>query len=350
MPAMSDESVIVKENGTIFLAGPPLVKAATQEIVSAEDLGGADVHTSISGVADHFAKDEPSALTKVRQIVGALPADPQLQSPMSKNSSSFVEEPLYPLSDLLSIIPEDNRIPFDVRQILARVLDGSRFHEFKERFGKSIVCGFGKIHGLPVGIVANNGILFSDSSLKAAHFIQLCGQRKVPILFVQNITGFMVGKEAENNGIAKDGAKLVTAVSCAPVPKLTLIVGGSHGAGNYGMCGRAYDPRFLFTWPNSRISVMGGPQAASVLSTVKSDQIEKETGTPMSPEEIDDFEKPLLEKYEQEGSPYFATARLWDDGVIQVEDTRKVIGQALRVVSKDFSEPKRGGIYGVFRT
>ncbi|KAL9186330.1 hypothetical protein ACHAXT_005568 [Thalassiosira profunda] len=351
VPAMSDESVIVKKNGTIFLAGPPLVKAATQEVVSSEELGGADVHTSISGVADHFAKDETSALAKVREIVGALPTDPQLQSATPKNSSSFVEEPLYPLSDLLSIIPEDNRIPFDVRQILARVLDGSRFHEFKERFGKSMVCGFGKIHGLPVGIVANNGILFSDSSLKAAHFIQLCGQRKVPILFVQNITGFMVGKEAENNGIAKDGAKLVTAVSCAPVPKITLIVGGSHGAGNYGMCGRAYDPRFLFTWPNSRISVMGGPQAASVLSTVKNDQITKETGNPMTPEEIAEFEKPLLEKYEKEGSPYFATARLWDDGVIQVEDTRKVIGQALRVVSKDFETAKKAGsTYGVFRT
>ena len=214
-----------------------------------------------------------------------------------------------------------------------------------------MVCGFGKIHGLPVGIVANNGILFSDSSLKAAHFIQLCGQRKVPILFVQNITGFMVGKEAENNGIAKDGAKLVTAVSCAPVPKITLIVGGSHGAGNYGMCGRAYDPRFLFTWPNSRISVMGGPQAASVLSTVKNDQIAKETGNPMTSEAIAEFEKPLLEKYEKEGSPYFATARLWDDGVIQVEDTRKVIGQALRVVSKDFETAnKEGSTYGVFRT
>eukprot|EP00581_Thalassiosira_minuscula_P017511 CAMPEP_0183714224 /NCGR_PEP_ID=MMETSP0737-20130205/8825_1 /TAXON_ID=385413 /ORGANISM="Thalassiosira miniscula, Strain CCMP1093" /LENGTH=1220 /DNA_ID=CAMNT_0025943131 /DNA_START=51 /DNA_END=3713 /DNA_ORIENTATION=- len=351
VPAMSDESIIVKKNGTIFLAGPPLVKAATQEVVSAEDLGGADVHTSISGVADHFAKDEPSALAKIREIVGALPSDPQLQSIVPKNSSSFVEEPLYPLSDLLSIIPEDNRIPFDVRQILARVLDGSRFHEFKERFGKSMVCGFGKIHGLPVGIVANNGILFSDSSLKAAHFIQICGQRKVPILFLQNITGFMVGKEAENNGIAKDGAKLVTAVSCAPVPKITLIVGGSHGAGNYGMCGRAYDPRFLFTWPNSRISVMGGPQAASVLSTVKNDQIEKETGTPMSSEEIIEFEKPLLEKYEQEGSPYFATSRLWDDGVIQVEDTRKVLGQSLRVVSKDFGDDvKRGSTYGIFRT
>lgn len=350
VPAMSDESVIVDKNGTIFLAGPPLVKAATQEVVTAEELGGADVHTSISGVADHFAKDEPSALAKVRQIVGSLPADPKIRSPMPRNSSSFIEEPMYPLSDLLSIVPEDNRIPFDVRQILARVLDGSRFHEFKERFGKSIVCGFGKINGLPVGIVANNGILFSDSSLKAAHFIQLCGQRQVPILFVQNITGFMVGKQAENSGIAKDGAKLVTAVSCAPVPKITLIVGGSHGAGNYGMCGRAYDPRFLFTWPNSRISVMGGPQAASVLSTVKNDQMEKQTGKPMSQEEIVAFEKPLLETYEQEGSPYFATARLWDDGVIQIEETRTVLGQALRVVSKDYKPLRDGNTYGIFRT
>lgn len=350
VPAMSDESVIVHKNGTIFLAGPPLVKAATQEVVSAEDLGGANVHTSISGVADHFAQDEPSALAKVRQIIGALPSDPCLQSPVPKNTSSTVEEPHYPLSDLLSIIPEDNRIPFDVRQILARVLDGSRFHEFKERFGKSIVCGFGKIHGLPVGVVANNGILFSDSSLKATHFIQLCGQRNVPILFLQNITGFMVGKDAENAGIAKDGAKLVTAVSCVNVPKITLIVGGSHGAGNYGMCGRAYDPRFLFTWPNSRISVMGGPQAASVLSTVKSDQIESDTGSRMSAEEIAAFEQPLLDKFEEEGSPYYATARLWDDGVIQVEDTRRVLGQALRVVSKDFSSEQGGSKYGVFRT
>lgn len=350
VPAMSDESVIVHKNGTIFLAGPPLVKAATQEVVSAEELGGASVHTSISGVADHFAQDEPSALAKVRQIIDALPSDPLLQSPVPRNASSAVEEPLYPLSDLLSLIPEDNRIPFDVRQILARVLDGSRFHEFKERFGKSIVCGFGKIHGLPVGIVANNGILLSDSSLKATHFIQLCGQRNVPILFLQNISGFMVGKDAENAGIAKDGAKLVTAVSCVNVPKITLIVGGSHGAGNYGMCGRAYDPRFLFAWPNSRISVMGGPQAASVLSTVKSDQIEKKTGSRMSAEEVSEFEQPLLEKYEEEGSPYYATARLWDDGVIQVEDTRKVLGQALRVVSKEFgSEQHVGSKYGVFR-
>jgi len=351
VPAMSDETVIVNKNGTIFLAGPPLVKAATHEVVSAEELGGATVHTSISGVADHFAQDEPSALAKVRQIIGALPSDPRLQSPVPKNTSSTVDEPLYPLSDLLSIIPEDNRIPFDVRQILARVLDGSRFHEFKERFGKSVVCGFGKIHGLPVGIVANNGILLSDSSLKATHFIQLCGQRNIPILFLQNISGFMVGKDAENAGIAKDGAKLVTAVSCVNVPKITLIVGGSHGAGNYGMCGRAYDPRFLFTWPNSRISVMGGPQAASVLSTVKSDQIESKTGSRMSAEAVSEFEQPLLEKYEAEGSPYYATARLWDDGVIQVEDTRKVLGQALRVVSKDFSSEKHDGSkYGVFRT
>eukprot|EP00573_Skeletonema_grethae_P001610 CAMPEP_0201690570 /NCGR_PEP_ID=MMETSP0578-20130828/3987_1 /ASSEMBLY_ACC=CAM_ASM_000663 /TAXON_ID=267565 /ORGANISM="Skeletonema grethea, Strain CCMP 1804" /LENGTH=1141 /DNA_ID=CAMNT_0048175601 /DNA_START=214 /DNA_END=3639 /DNA_ORIENTATION=+ len=350
VPAMADENVIVHKNGTIFLAGPPLVKAATQEVVNAEELGGASVHTSISGVADHFAQDEPSALAKVRQIIGALPSDPLLLSPVPRNTSSTVEEPLYPLSDLLSIIPEDNRIPFDVRQILARVLDGSRFHEFKERFGKSMVCGFGKIHGLPVGIVANNGILLSDSSLKATHFIQLCGQRNIPILFLQNISGFMVGKDAENAGIAKDGAKLVTAVSCVNVPKITLIVGGSHGAGNYGMCGRAYDPRFLFTWPNSRISVMGGPQAASVLSTVKSDQIEKKTGSRLSAEEISEFEQPLLEKYEEEGSPYYATARLWDDGVIQVEDTRRVLGQALRVVSKEFSSEKHvGSKYGVFR-
>ena len=352
VPAMSDESIIVHGNGTIFLAGPPLVKAATQEIVSAEELGGAEIHTRVSGVADHLAADEPSALTKVRQIIGALPKDSRAWRSAPLNSSIVVEEPLYPMSDLLSIIPDDNRIPFDSRQILARILDGSRFHEFKERFGKSIVCGFGRIHGLPVGVVANNGILFSDSSLKATHFIQLCSQRRVPILFVQNITGFMVGKDAENRGIAKDGAKLVTAVSCAPVPKLTLLVGGSHGAGNYGMCGRAYDPRFLFTWPNSRISVMGGPQAASVLSTVKSDQMEKDTGQGMSQQEIKDFEQPILEKYELEGSPYFSTSRLWDDGIIQVEETRTVLGQALRIVSKEDkinSEKVTRSTYGVFR-
>jgi len=252
--------------------------------------------------------------------------------------------------DLLSIIPEDNRTPWDCREALARIADGSRFHEFKPRFGSSLVTGFMSIYGLPVGIVANNGILFSEEALKATHFIQLCGQRKVPILFVQNITGFMVGRKYENEGIAKNGAKMVTAVSCAPVPKMTLIIGGSHGAGNYGMCGRAFDPRFLFTWPNSRISVMGGPQAAGVLSTVKDDQRERKGQPKMTDDERAEFEKPTLEKYEEEGSPYYATERLWDDGIIQIRDTRRVLGQALRVVSKDMKVNPGEASYGVFRT
>ncbi|CAD7940083.1 unnamed protein product [Amoebophrya sp. A120] len=353
VPSMSDESVIVKGNGTIFLAGPPLVKAALGEVVSAEDLGGAEVHTSKSGVADHMALDEPAALQKIRDIIGALPPDDKVPH---RNIGGIVE-PRYPMEDLLSIIPEDNRIPFDVREVLARVLDGSEFHEFKTNFGPSLVTGFGRIFGMPVGVVANNGILFSESALKATHFIQLCGQRKVPLLFLQNITGFMVGQKLENEGIAKNGAKMVTAVSCVDVPKITLLFGGSHGAGNYGMCGRAYDPRFLFSWPNSRISVMGGPQAASVLSTVRNEQLTKKGGSAaaMSDAEKEEFEKPILDKYEEEGSPYFATARLWDDGVIQVEDTRKVLGQALRIVSRtlpaqeDASHPVAGR-YGIFRT
>jgi len=358
VPAMSDESVIVKDNGTIFLAGPPLVKAATQEEVSANDLGGAEVHTAKSGVADHYAVSEADALQKVRDIISALPPaeNKGLQRRLvvpelgGVEGDVGVEEPLYPAEDLLSIIPEDNKIPYDIREVIARVVDGSRFHEFKKNFGTSIVCGFSKLHGLPVGIVANNGILFSDAALKATHFIQLCGQRKVPLLFLQNITGFMVGKQAENEGIAKNGAKMVTAVSTAPVPKITLLVGGSHGAGNYGMCGRAYDPRFLFAWPNSRISVMGGQQAAQVLSTVKNDQTVARGGAPMTAEEVAAFEKPTLDKFEREGSPYYASARLWDDGVIQVTDTRRVLGQVLRTVTKEMDTSPGSASYGVFRT
>ncbi len=341
VPAMSDESIIVKGNGTIFLAGPPLVKAATGEEVSAEDLGGADVHTRESGVADHFAKNEEEALRMVRNVVENLNIEPKQRLDVKP-----VEAPAHDTEDLMGIIPTDNRTPFDVREVIARIVDGSRFHEFKPRYGSTLVCGFARIHGYPVGIVANNGILFSESSLKGAHFVELCGQRGVPLIFLQNITGFMVGRDAESGGIAKDGAKLVTAVSCVPVPKFTVIIGGSHGAGNYGMCGRAYDPRFLFMWPNARISVMGGPQAADVLTTVKQDQRAREGLSPMSGEELEEFRRPILEKYETEGSPYYSTARLWDDGVIDPRDTRDVLGLA---ISASLNAPFPDNGYGVFR-
>ena len=341
VPAMSDESIIVKGNGTIFLAGPPLVKAATGEEVSAEDLGGADVHTRESGVADHFAENEDEALRMVRNVVENLNIEPKQRLDVKP-----VESPAHDIEDLMGIIPTDNRTPFDVREVIARIVDGSRFHEFKPRYGNTLVCGFARIHGYPVGIVANNGILFSESSLKGAHFVELCGQRGVPLIFLQNITGFMVGRDAESGGIAKDGAKLVTAVSCVPVPKFTVIIGGSHGAGNYGMCGRAYDPRFLFMWPNARISVMGGPQAADVLATVKQDQRAREGLSPMSGEELEEFRRPILEKYETEGSPYYSTARLWDDGVIDPRDTRDVLGLA---ISASLNAPFPDNGYGVFR-
>ena len=324
IPAMSDESIIVKENGTIFLAGPPLVKAATGEEVSAQDLGGADVHTRESGVADHFADDEPQALDMIRNIVENLNIEPK-----HRLDVQAVEEPAHDPNDLMGIVPTDNRTPYDVREVISRIVDGSRFHEFKERYGNSLVCGFARIHGYPVGIVANNGILFSESSLKGAHFVELCGQRGIPLVFLQNIMGFMVGRDAEAGGIAKDGAKLVTAVSCVPVPKFTVIIGGSHGAGNYGMCGRAYDPRFLFMWPNARISVMGGEQAASVLSTVGS----------ADPDEI-------RAKYESESNPYYSTARLWDDGVIDPRDTRDILGLC---ISASLNAPMPDQNYGVFR-
>jgi acetyl-CoA carboxylase carboxyltransferase component len=338
---MSDESIIVKGNGTIFLAGPPLVKAATGEVVSAEELGGADVHTAESGVADHYAEDESAALKKVRDIVENLNT-----SSKTRLEVHPPEEPAHDVEDLMGIIPQDNRTPYDVREVIARVVDGSRFHEFKPRYGNTLVCGFARIHGYPVGILANNGILFSESSLKGTHFIEICGQRGIPLVFLQNITGFMVGKAAEAGGIAKDGAKLVTAVSCAPVPKFTVIIGGSHGAGNYGMCGRAYDPRFLFTWPNSRISVMGGPQAADVLATVKQDQRAREGKPVMSQEEWDEFQAPILEKYETEGSPYYSTARLWDDGIIDPRDTRDVLGLA---ISASLNAPMPDSDFGIFR-
>ena len=341
IPAMSDESIIVKGNGTIFLAGPPLVKSATGEEVTAEDLGGADLHTRESGVADHFAEDEPEALRMVRNVIENLNIKPK-----HRLDVEIAEEPKHEIEDLMGIIPDDNRTSYDVREVISRIVDGSRFHEFKQRYGNTLVCGFARIHGYPVGIIANNGILFSESSLKGAHFVELCGQRGIPLVFLQNITGFMVGRDAESGGIAKDGAKLVTAVSCVPVPKFTVIIGGSHGAGNYGMCGRAYDPRFVFMWPNSRISVMGGPQAADVLATVKQDQRERENLSPMSDYELNNLRKPILEKYETEGSPYYSTARLWDDGIIDPRDTRDILGLCISAsLNAPFPEQK----YGVFR-
>jgi acetyl-CoA carboxylase carboxyltransferase component len=341
VPAMSDESIIVKGNGTIFLAGPPLVKAATGEEVTAEELGGADLHTSLSGVADHYADDEPAALKKVRDIVENINSGNKTRLEVQPP-----EEPAYDVDELLGIIPSDNRTPYDVREVIARVVDGSRFHEFKARYGNTLVCGFARIHGYPVGIIANNGILFSESSLKGTHFVELCGQRGIPLVFLQNITGFMVGRKYEAGGIAKDGAKLVTAVSCVPVPKFTVIIGGSHGAGNYGMCGRAYDPRFLFMWPNARISVMGGPQAADVLATVKQDQRAREGVELMTEDEVEEFRAPILEKYEREGSPYYSTARLWDDGIIDPRDTRDVLGLC---ISASLNAPMPDSDYGIFR-
>jgi len=310
VPAMSDETVIVKEQGTIFLAGPPLVKAATGEEVSAEDLGGADVHTRLSGVADHLAENDTHALEIVRSIVRNL----------NRTSTPNVElrlpvEPLFDSAELETVVPVDLKKQYDIREIIARLVDGSQFDEFKARYGTTLIAGFAHLHGMPVGIVANNGILLSESALKGAHFVELCSQRKIPLLFLQNITGFMVGQKYETGGIAKDGAKLVTAVACAQVPKLTLIVGGSYGAGNYGMCGRAYSPRFLFMWPNARMSVMGGEQAASVLATVKRDGIER-NGKQWSEIEEAEFKQPIVEQFEAEGHPYFTTARLWDDGIV----------------------------------
>jgi acetyl-CoA carboxylase carboxyltransferase component len=332
VPAMSDETVIVKGRGTIFLGGPPLVKAATGEEVTAEELGGADVHTRISGVADHFANDDAEALAIVREIVSNLHLDLPRQWDRIEP-----KPPKYEPRDIYGVIPADSRVGYDVREIVARLVDGSEFHEFKSRYGTTLVCGFARIEGHPIGILANNGILFSESALKGTHFIELCAQRGTPLLFLQNITGFMVGREYENRGIAKDGAKLVMAVACAEVPKFTVVIGGSFGAGNYGMAGRAYSPRQLWMWPNARISVMGGPQAASVLSTVKGD---------LTPDERAAFEAPILEKYEREGSPYYSTARLWDDGIIDPLDTRRVIAIGLDAAAH---APQPRTRFGVFR-
>lgn len=340
VPAMSDETIIVKGQGTIFLGGPPLVKAATGEVVSAEDLGGADVHTRRSGVADHLAADDAHALSLARRIVANLNTKKTVDIPLLPP-----REPKYDLAELDGIVPSDLRKQYDAREIIARLVDGSEFDEFKALYGTTLVTGFAHLSGIPVGILANNGILFSESALKAAHFIELCCQRRIPLLFLQNISGFMVGREYEAGGIARDGAKMVTAVACAQVPKVTLIVGGSFGAGNYGMCGRAYGPRFLFTWPNARISVMGGEQAASVLATVRRDNIEAE-GKIWSAAEEDAFKAPIRAQYEAEGNPYYATARLWDDGIILPGETRRVLALAF---SAALNAPVPATRFGVFR-
>jgi 3-methylcrotonyl-CoA carboxylase beta subunit len=340
VPAMSDESVIVREQGTIFLGGPPLVKAATGEVVTAEDLGGGDVHARTSGVVDHLAADDAEALAIVRSIVGTL--ERRTAPSLTQHEP---EEPAEDPSTLYDVVPTDTRTPYDVREVITRIVDGSRLHEFKALYGETLVCGFARVWGYPVGIVANNGILFSESSLKGAHFIELCNQRGIPLVFLQNISGFMVGRQYEAGGIAKDGAKLVTAVACSVVPKLTVVIGGSFGAGNYGMCGRAYDPRFLWMWPNARISVMGGEQAASVLATVRRDGIESRGGAWSAADE-EAFRAPIREQYETQGSPYYATARLWDDGIIDPVDTRRVLGMGLAAAA---NAPVRAPSYGVFR-
>ncbi len=340
VPAMADESVIVRNQGTIFLGGPPLVKAATGEVVTAEELGGGEVHARVSGVVDHLADDDAHALAIVRSIVATLerPREPSLRQVAP-------EEPAEDPGTLCDIVPPGLRTPYDVRDVIRRLVDGSRLHEFKALYGETLVCGFARIWGYPVGIVANNGILFSESSLKGAHFIELCNQRGVPLVFLQNISGFMVGREYEQGGIAKDGAKLVTAVACSVVPKFTVVIGGSFGAGNYGMCGRAYDPRFLWMWPNARISVMGGEQAASVLATVRREALETR-GEEWSSQDEEEFKRPLRDQYEAQGSPYYSTARLWDDGVLDPADTRRVLGLGLAAAA---NAPFPAPSYGIFR-
>ncbi len=350
VPAMSDETVIVRNQGTIFLGGPPLVKAATGEVVTAEELGGGDVHARTSGVVDHLADDDTHALQILRGIVATLPEGRgrsgrrlvpndryfgEIDAVWDQTASP--EDPHEPPESLYDVVPTSTRTPYDVREVIRRLVDGSRLQEFKQLYAETLVCGFAKIHGYPVGIVANNGILFSESALKGAHFVELCNQRGIPLLFLQNISGFMVGKDYENRGIARDGAKLVTAVACSVVPKLTVVIGGSFGAGNYGMCGRAYDPRFLWMWPNARISVMGGDQAAGVLATVA------------GREDDEEFKEPIREQYETQGSPYYATARLWDDGVIDPADTRRVLGMALAVTTGHGAAPVPEPSYGIFR-
>ena len=339
VPSMSDENVIVKDNGTIFLGGPPLVKAATGEVVDAQELGGAFTHCEISGVTDHFAENDHHAIEITRSIVKHLNKRKVVQLKMQP-----VEEPLHSMDEIYGVLPADSRIPFDIREVIARIVDGSKFHEFKALYGKTLVTGFAHIWGMPVGIIANNGVLFSESAQKAAHFIELCEQREVPLIFLQNITGFMVGKKYEQEGIAKHGAKMVMAVSNARVPKFTVVIGGSYGAGNYGMCGRAYSPRQMWMWPNARISVMGGEQAANVLLTVKLDQLSAK-GQTMTADEQTEFKRPTLEKYDHESSAYFSTARIWDDGVIDPKDTRRVLALGIAAsLNKDWG-PKQQGVF-----
>jgi acetyl-CoA carboxylase carboxyltransferase component len=340
VPAMSDETIIVKGQGTIFLGGPPLVKAATGEEVTAEELGGADVHCRLSGVADHYALSDEHALEWARDVVGRLPSRKDLPWDLEPS-----EEPLYSPSEIGGVIPKNPRRTYDVHEVVARIVDGSRFSEWRALYGATLVTGFARIMGYPVGILANAGVLFSESALKATHFIEMCCQRKVPLVFLQNITGFIVGKEYEQRGIAKDGAKMVHAVANAQVPKFTVVIGGSFGAGNYGMCGRAYGPRQLWMWPNARISVMGGEQAASVLTQVKQEQRERQ-GKPMTPDEVEAMKAPILAKYEEEGSPYYSTARLWDDGIIDPADTRTVLGLGLAAA---LNAPIPESRFGVFR-
>jgi 3-methylcrotonyl-CoA carboxylase beta subunit len=340
VPAMSDEAVIVRDQGTIFLGGPPLVKAATGEVVTAEELGGGDLHSRVSGVTDHLAEDDADALRIVRSIVSTL--GPRPTRPWQLQPAA---EPAVDPAELYGVVPADWRTPYDVHEVIARVVDGSRFTEFKPDYGQTLVTGFAHIHGHPAGIIANNGILFSESALKGAHFIELCDQRCIPLVFLQNITGFMVGRSYEAGGIAKHGAKMVTAVACARVPKFTVIIGGSFGAGNYAMCGRAYSPRFLWMWPNARISVMGGDQAASVLATVRRDQIEAR-GEQWPADAEEEFRRPVRDQYEHQGNPYYSTARIWDDGVIDPADTRRVLGLALSAAANAPLEPIS---YGVFR-
>lgn len=340
VPAMADEAIIVRNQGTIFLGGPPLVKAATGEVVDAEELGGADVHCRQSGVTDHMAENDTHALNLVRRAVARLNRRKHIDIDVQP-----ARDPAYPATDIYNIIPADTRQPFDIREVIARVVDGSELDEFKALYGNSLVCGFARLHGYPVGIVANNGILFSESAVKGAHFVQLCAQRRIPLVFLQNITGFMVGKQYEAGGIARHGAKMVHAVACADVPKFTVIIGGSFGAGNYAMCGRAYDPRFMFMWPNARISVMGGEQAAAVLATVKQDQLARDGGAMSDPEE-QAFKQPILDLYEKQGHPFYASARLWDDGVIDPVDTRTVLALA---ISASLNAPVPESRFGVFR-
>ncbi|MDP5129874.1 MAG: methylcrotonoyl-CoA carboxylase [Paraglaciecola sp.] len=340
VPAMADESIIVKNQATIFLGGPPLVKAATGEVVSAEELGGGDVHCRTSGVVDHLANNDSHALQIARDAISRLNRTKKIELDIHAPIA-----PLYPADDIYGLIPKDTRQPYDAREVIARIVDGSEFDEFKTLYGQTLVCGFARIFGYPVGIIANNGILFSESAQKGAHFIELCAQRKIPLVFLQNITGFMVGKQYEAGGIAKHGAKMVTAVACAKVPKFTILIGGSFGAGNYGMCGRAYDPRFLFMWPNARISVMGGEQAAGVLAQVKREQKERANES-WSKEEEANFKQPIVDTYEHQGHPYYASARLWDDGVIDPADTRQVLGLC---ISASLNKPIEDTRFGVFR-